>query len=410
MTRNFKLFLGATLIFYFIAAVNDARAMYVLAGASLAVILGAYVLSRLAVSALELSAESSRSRGKAGTPVPISLRLANLRSVTRPTPTVTLRVENATVSGVERAYRFVLPNLDARARVEFEATVEAPTRGRYHLADLAVEGNDPIGMFRRPRHFTPPPGYLVLPQTYTAPGIAAWELLSPAGRRVARGRRRDAGDFGGIREYSPGDDLRYVHWKAFAHTGNLAIKQFEQRQDAQIAVWLDLSASGVVGTGAGASTEISISLAASMLQTFVAADYTVQLTGDGLSQSLALPSKGEAYLTRALQALAEAQATAKRPFSALVMERVRSAGNAHAIFAITTPQDGALLEAFTFCGARGLAPVVFICDPGGPTAASTEMLAKCRHVGLVAIVVTGMEDIPRAMREAASLGERQIAT
>ncbi len=408
MTRNLKLFIGATIIFYFIGGVNDARAMYVLAGASLAVILGCYVLSRLAVSGLDLQVSLSRRRGTAGTRIPVKLQLANLRGVTRPTPTVTLEIANATVAGVDRPYRYVLPNLDGRATQEIDVTVDCPARGRYRINHLAVEGTDPIGMFRRPRRFPAHEDFVALPKVFSAPGIAAWELLSPEGRRVARGRRRDAGDFGGIREYAPGDDLRYVHWKATAHTGRLAIKEFEQRQEAQIAVWLDLSAAGVVGKGVGASTEIAVSVAASLLQTFIMADYTVQLIGEGLSPSLGLASRGEAYLSRALQALADVQAGGASPFSAMVMEQVRSAGRAHAIFVITTGAGGGVPDALAFCGVHGILPTVFVIDPAGANDVAEPVAARCRSIGLQTVVVTEMDGIATALRQAASLTEGQL--
>jgi uncharacterized protein (DUF58 family) len=408
MTRNFKLFLGATIIFYIIGALNDARAMYVLAGAALAVILGAYVLSRAAVTGFAVQVRMPQGRGKAGTKLPFVLQLTNERAAARPSPTISLRVENLTVSAVGRPYRFVLPSVGPRAVVELDVAAACPARGRYRVTEVAVEGVDPVGMFRRPRRFDASGDFLALPRTYATPGIAAWEFLSPGGRRVARGRRRDSGDFGGIREYAPGDDLRYVHWKATAHTGKLAIKEFEQRQDAQVAIWLDLSAGGVVGEGAQASTEIAVSLAASLLQTFVAADYTVQLVGEGLSQSLALPSRGEAYLGRVYVALAEAQATSTAPFSALIMEQMRSAGRAHGIFAVTAAADPGFFDALAFCGTHGISPSVFIVDPGGRRPEADAAIRRCRGMGLGAVLVTEEDQIPAAMREAASYSEQQV--
>ena len=409
MTRNFKLFLGATIIFYLIGAINNASAMYVLSAASLAVMLGAYVLSRAAVSGFRLSLTLPGDRAKAGATMPFTLHLENLRRATRPTPTVTLRAENLTVADVGRGYRFVLPSVAPQATVEADVAVECPARGRYEITEVSLEGIDPVGMFRRPRRFPVSLSFVAMPRIYSAPGIAAWELLSPVGRRLARTRRRDAGDFGGIREYAPGDDLRHVHWKATAHTARLAIKEFEQRQDAEVAIWLDLSAPGAVGEGVDSSTEIGVSLAASMLHAFVRADYSVQLIGDGLERSLALPSRGEAYLGRALLSLAEAQPQGKQPFSATVMEQVRWAGRAQAVFVITSGADPALGDALAFCSAHGLSPTVFVVAPGGRLPDGTDPVARMRGVGVTAVVVGSMGGIPDGLRESAAIGERQLA-
>jgi uncharacterized protein (DUF58 family) len=331
--------------------------------------------------------------------------LRNLRRATRPAPTVTLRMEDTTVPGVARSYRYVLPNLDPKAGLEVDVAVECPARGRYRIGEVAVEGTDPLGMFHRPRRFSATQTFLALPRTYSAPGIAAWELLSPAGRRLTQARRREAGDFGGIREYAPGDDLRYVHWKATAHTGHLAIKEFEQRQEAQVAIWLDLSAAG-----AAASTEIAVSLAASLLQVFVTADYIVQLMGEGLSRSLGLPSRGEAYLGRAFEALAEVQAQGRQPFSATLMELVRTAGRTQGAFAITSGADPGLPDALAFCRTHGITPVVFVVRPTEEAAAAEAVAQLYRRIGTAAVTVTAMDRIAAAVREAAAIGEQQMVT
>ena len=86
MTRNFKLFLGATIIFYLIGAINNASAMYVLSAASLAVMLGAYVLSRAAVSGFRLSLTLPGDRAKAGATMPFTLHLAGGRTDLHDTP------------------------------------------------------------------------------------------------------------------------------------------------------------------------------------------------------------------------------------------------------------------------------------------------------------------------------------
>lgn len=50
-------------------------------------------------------------------------------------------------------------------------------------------------------------------------------------------------DFADLREYSPGDDLRLLDWKAYARTDRLYIKQFEVERDAAIHFLADASPS-----------------------------------------------------------------------------------------------------------------------------------------------------------------------
>lgn len=78
------------------------------------------------------------------------------------------------------------------------------------------------------------------------------EYLSLVSRRVFRGQllaqRRTKQLGGGIefadhREYSPGDDLRYIDWNIFARYNDLLLKRFQEEEDLHVYILLDVSAS-----------------------------------------------------------------------------------------------------------------------------------------------------------------------
>lgn len=50
-------------------------------------------------------------------------------------------------------------------------------------------------------------------------------------------------EFSDYRHYEPGDNPRYIDWKAYGRTDKLYIKQFQEDQDMQISIFLDSSAS-----------------------------------------------------------------------------------------------------------------------------------------------------------------------
>ncbi len=78
------------------------------------------------------------------------------------------------------------------------------------------------------------------------------EYLSLVSRRVFRGRllaqRRTKQLGGGIefadhREYTPGDDLRYLDWNVYAKFGDLLLKRFQEEEDLHVYILLDASKS-----------------------------------------------------------------------------------------------------------------------------------------------------------------------
>lgn len=78
------------------------------------------------------------------------------------------------------------------------------------------------------------------------------EYLSLVSRRVFRGqllaqrRTKQLGggiEFGDHREYTPGDDLRYLDWNIFARYGDVLLKRFQQDEDLHVYFLIDVSRS-----------------------------------------------------------------------------------------------------------------------------------------------------------------------
>ncbi len=82
--------------------------------------------------------------------------------------------------------------------------------------------------------------------------LAKIERLELAFRHAQRGRPEGEHsgahhggriEFADYREYSPGDDFRYIDWNVLSRTDDLVVKQFEREEQYQIALLLDCSAS-----------------------------------------------------------------------------------------------------------------------------------------------------------------------
>lgn len=83
------------------------------------------------------------------------------------------------------------------------------------------------------------------------------EYLSLVSKRVFRGQllaqRRTKRLGGGIefadhREYSRGDDLRYLDWNVYARYGDLLLKRFQEKEDLHVYILLDASPSMLSGS------------------------------------------------------------------------------------------------------------------------------------------------------------------
>jgi uncharacterized protein (DUF58 family) len=90
-------------------------------------------------------------------------------------------------------------------------------------------------------------------------------------------------DDAATREYRRGDDLRRVHWRSTARTGELMVRREEQPWESRATVVLDTRAHAHRGEGPTASFEWAVSAAASIAVHLRQAGYKLRLvTGTGV--------------------------------------------------------------------------------------------------------------------------------
>jgi len=100
---------------------------------------------------------------------------------------------------------------------------------------------DPLGFFQKCRHVEATPGRLVvLPKRYRLPRISMpGEAAFHIGGEETGNATGSAGEFIGLRDYRPGDPLRQIHWKSWAHTGRPVVKELEDTFYPRYALVLD---------------------------------------------------------------------------------------------------------------------------------------------------------------------------
>ena len=346
MSRNLRIFAFAAVVFALVGVMNDATVMYVLAGVCASIILVSYLLSQLAMSRLRVEMQPPGGSSVAGSELRPRLSVASLGAITVGSATVELAAENLTVEGVAARKRLLLPSLPPGAGIDLDVHLRPPTRGRYRVGPPAIIDSDPLGMFEARTEQGEAAEVLVFPRTYDVPRVSGWE--TGFGRRSSRGQetRRDRGEFRGIREHTPGDDLRHVHWKVTAHVGELAVKEYEPLRHDVISIHLDLSAQSHYGEGAASTLETAISAAASLARGGLAEQRSVSLMGSALPPGVGRPGSGQAHMHRIMAALAEAATTEER-FTEALVGQLRLVPPGASVFVISTAAEPGLVQALT---------------------------------------------------------------
>lgn len=131
-------------------------------------------------------------------------------------------------------------------------------RGEHALEGVTVEVSDFFGWMKKSVFLPSRETVLVLPKVL---GIRHLPTVASDGRGAAAAASSavmDPAAASGIREYEPGDRVSRIHWSAFARTGDLYTKEFEDRRSQDLFLILDGRPSGTF--------EAQVSLAASLLK------------------------------------------------------------------------------------------------------------------------------------------------
>jgi uncharacterized protein (DUF58 family) len=164
-----------------------------------------------------------------------------------------------------RVIRTVVPPLKAKEDRIVSRRALAMIRGEFELDRVILRSGDPAGLFRRERRFSCPTNVVVYPGVEPVPDLLLnhHETMhsTTATPISAAGMSQD---FYGVREYTPTDGLRFIHWRSSARYGRLMVKEFERNATQSVAVLLDANEAFVSGDDEMSNLEYQIRAAASI--------------------------------------------------------------------------------------------------------------------------------------------------
>lgn len=206
-------------------------------------------------------------------PATVSLRVANDSRL----PTGALRLADSVPWTLGEPARFLLGRMEPGAVRELSYQLTSGLRGRFRIGPLSVRLADPFGLCELTRSF-PASDVLVV-----TPAVTPLPPLSLPGERIggAEGRERSLAAHGeddaAIREYRHGDDLRRVHWRSSAHTGELMVRREERPWQRSATLLVDLRRGAHRGDGRHGSLEWAVAAGASIGAHLLAAGYRLQV-------------------------------------------------------------------------------------------------------------------------------------
>ena len=235
-------------------------------------------------------------------------------------------------------------------------------RGLFTLGPVTLETEDPFGIYEVKVDYSESVNMMVVPPVVTLPEI---EIAS--GGRVGEGRTSNKGlkqtvSTVGVREYVPGDSLRWLHWPTTARTGKLFVHLFDNEPTSDWWVLLDMDERVQVGEGQRSTEEHGVMLAASLINRGIQLGKHVGLISHGDDLIWHTPDLGDAHLWSTLRSLATIR-TGGPPLNQ-ILDRIRSSlGRNSSLIVITPNLDPTWISALEMLKRLGIIPTVLLLAP-----------------------------------------------
>lgn len=167
--------------------------------------------------------------------VPVGADALALVEISRPTRAATPSQVDLDVGGEEAVLE--IPPIDVGGRVVRSVPLDTSRRGLRTIGPATIMRTDPFGVLERRHRLTEARTLVVHPRVVGLPGGAGGIVRDLDGEAAAE-RTADDVSFHSLREYTPGDDRRLVHWRSSARYGSLLVRQFEPSRRADTLIVL----------------------------------------------------------------------------------------------------------------------------------------------------------------------------
>jgi uncharacterized protein (DUF58 family) len=308
---------------------------------------------------LWLQRETQTGWVQAGTPIAERMSLTNSSRLPAPW------VEVADHSTLPQEQAGFVTRLGGKRSARWKRKITCERRGYFTIGPTTLRTGDPFGVYTVILHYPQVTPLMVLPPVMSLPFIE----VTPAGQIQLEKERAQAAAYtftvgaAGVREYQPGDSLRWIHWRTSARREGFFVRLFETNiLPTDCWILLDVNLEVQVGSGLDATDEHAVILAASLADQILQTGRPLGLAAHGDRLVWLAPNSGEEQRWEILQSLAKVS-RGRNPLSHL-LQRLQPSFRPHTNVVLITPSvDERWVRALQPLIQRGAIPTVLLLDP-----------------------------------------------
>jgi len=234
-------------------------------------------------------------------------------------------------------------------------------RGLYTIGPTNLYTGDPLGIFEVKIEYPATTNMMVMPPIVSLPEIQ----IAPGGKIGEGINITNSWDHtvtaSGVREYQPGDSLRYIHWPTSARSDKLFVRTFDSTPTSDQWIFMDMNFRIHAGEGENASEEHGIILAASLMNWSLENGRAVGFGANGKNLSWHRPKLDETQKWTILRALALLEKGAD-PLSRLLEVARHTIRFRSSLIIITADLSGNWLNPVLLMRKKGIIPTILLLN------------------------------------------------
>ena len=357
MTRRFYTVLTITVLTLFSAISSGFTVFYFMFYVLLAALLASFLMTRLNLVGIHISARRRSGRAQVGDYVETELFIRNAS----PLPKLFLEVQDmAQLPG--QSTGTVMNMAPYRATV-WQAEALLRKRGVYQLGPPQAFASDLFGIFSFQKSFPGVNEITVYPHTVDVPyfQLSASHGFHPS---ISRRLTQDVTpSVSTIRDYKYGDAMRRIHWVSTMRLSKLMVKEFDGDTRSQSWILLDLHKDVQFGDEIDNTEEMGVTLAASVANKMLNMDVPVGFIAYGDQKYVVSPQRSASAHDELLRVLAVANAEGNRSMAEVLREERNLFATSSSLVIITPSTNGAWIQAVSAMVAEVPQIVVILIDP-----------------------------------------------
>src|SRR6266852_2738776 len=209
--------------------------------------------------------------------------------------------DGSTLPGHRAGY---VASMGGRKRAMWKARTVCKRRGHFQLGPVNATSGDPFGLFRRRIFLSSSQELLVLPQVLPISNFALFTGGLPGRGRSSLRALHTTTNATTIRDYTPEDALKRIHWHSSAHYNKLMVKEFDLDPDVDAWIFLDLHDAVQAGEGEHSTEEYGVTIAATIATYLLRQDLSLGLIVNAERREFLSLDRGDRQMERVLELLA----------------------------------------------------------------------------------------------------------